>query len=144
MKKTSQVLLATVSLLAAGLAQAGPPVEVTIKNLGAQQATLKLVTSNETSTYQIANPQPSRTIQASSSTVMRVQRVVSPDVNAAMVRYSIGGKLAPLAPHSNCAHFRVESSSPSGPRRPHRVAAQLARRLSPVRPLITHGKLSSL
>lgn len=92
MKKTSQVLLATVSLLAAGLAQAGPPVEVTIKNLGAQQATLKLVTSNETSTYQIANPQPSRAIQASSSTVTRVQRVVSPDVNAAMVRYSIGGK----------------------------------------------------
>ncbi|MNI87906.1 hypothetical protein D3C73_1451470 [compost metagenome] len=58
MKKTSQIVLATVSLLAAGLAQAGPPVEVTIKNLGAQPAVMKLVTSNETSSYQIANPKP--------------------------------------------------------------------------------------
>ena len=92
MKKTSQIVLATVSLLAAGLAQAGPPVEVTIKNLGAQPAVMKLVTSNETSSYQIANPKPSNTIPASSSTFMRVQRLVSPDVNGAMVRYTIGSK----------------------------------------------------
>ena len=92
MKKTTQVLMGGVSLLLAGMVQAGPPVEVIIKNLGTQAATMKLVTSNETSTYQIANPQPSKTIQAGSSTSMRVQRVVSPDVNAAMIRYTIGGK----------------------------------------------------
>ncbi|MBV4543245.1 hypothetical protein [Pseudomonas vlassakiae] len=92
MKKTTQVLIGGVSLLLAGMVQAGPPVEVIIKNLGTQAATMKLVTSNETSTYQIANPQPTKTIQAASSTSMRVQRVVSPDVNAAMIRYTIGGK----------------------------------------------------
>lgn len=92
MKKTSQVLIGSVSLLMVGMVQAGPPVDVTIKNLGAQSATMKLVTSNESSTYQIANPQPSRTIESGSSTFMRVQRIISPDVNAAMIRYTIGGK----------------------------------------------------
>ncbi|POG05709.1 hypothetical protein BGP84_22860 [Pseudomonas putida] len=92
MKKTTQVVIGGASLLLAGMVQAGPPVEVIIKNLGTQAATMKLVTSNETSTYQIANPKPSKTIQAGSSTPMRVQRVVSPDVNAAMIRYTIGGK----------------------------------------------------
>lgn len=92
MKKTTQVVIGGASLLLAGMVQAGPPVEVIIKNLGTQAATMKLVTSNETSTYQIANPKPSKTIQAGSSTLMRVQRVVSPDVNAAMIRYTIGGK----------------------------------------------------
>lgn len=92
MKKTSQILIAGGSLLLAGMVQAGPPVDVTIKNLGSQPATMTLVTSNESSTYQIANPQPSKTIQPGASTFMRVQRVISPDVNAAMIRYTIGGK----------------------------------------------------
>ncbi|WP_322366610.1 hypothetical protein [Pseudomonas sp. Teo4] len=92
MKKTSLTLFATASLLAVGVAQAGPPVEVTFKNLGTQPATLKLVTSNESTTFQIANPKPDQTVQPGSQTHMRVQRVVSPDINAAMVRYTIGSK----------------------------------------------------
>lgn len=92
MKRTLQILTASASLLVAGMVYAGPPVEVTIKNLGTQPATMKLTTSNETSTYQIANPQPARTIDPGSSTFMRVQRVTSPDMNAAMIRYTIGGK----------------------------------------------------
>ncbi|HEN8711821.1 hypothetical protein [Pseudomonas sp. GD03746] len=92
MKKTSQIVLATVSLLAAGLAQAGPPVEVTFKNLGVENAVFKMVTSNETSTYQIAQPRPAQTVAPGALTRFDVQRVVSPDVNGAMVRYTQGRK----------------------------------------------------
>lgn len=92
MKKTSLSLFATASLIFAGGVQAGPPVEVTFKNLGTQPAVLKLVTSNESSTYQIANPKPDQTVEPGSATYMRVQRIISPDVNAAMVRYTIGSK----------------------------------------------------
>ncbi|MFJ4055910.1 hypothetical protein ACIPZC_20975 [Pseudomonas sp. NPDC089743] len=92
MKKTSQAFLATVSLLAAGLSQAGPNVNVTFKNVGTVPAELKMVTSNETSTYQIASPKPAQRVPAGGQTNFDVQRVVSPDVNAAMVRYTIGRK----------------------------------------------------
>ncbi|NIF26039.1 hypothetical protein F3J44_06525 [Pantoea sp. Tr-811] len=92
MKKTMQIVLGGASLLLVGMVEAGPLVEVTIKNLGNQQAVMKLMTSNETSTYQIANPQPDQKIEKGASTFMRVQRVVSPDVNAAMIRYTMGGK----------------------------------------------------
>lgn len=92
MKKTSQTLFATVSLLAAGLALAGPNVNVTFKNLATENAILKMVTSNETSTYQIAQPRPAQTVGPGALTIFDVQRVVSPDVNAAMVRYTQGRK----------------------------------------------------
>lgn len=92
LKQTSMIVVAAGSLLVAGLVQAGPPVDVTFKNLGSGQAVLKLVTSNESSTFQIANPKPREKVDAGSVTSFRVQRVVSPDVNAAMVRYTIGSK----------------------------------------------------
>ncbi|MFV3405526.1 hypothetical protein ACNFIC_16505 [Pseudomonas sp. NY15463] len=79
-------------LLVAGAAQAGPNVNVTFKNVGTQNATLKLVTSNETSTYQIAKPPPAQTVAPGVPINFDVQRVVSPDVNAAMLRYTIGSK----------------------------------------------------
>ncbi|MFJ4112769.1 hypothetical protein [Pseudomonas sp. NPDC089758] len=96
MKKTSQAFLATVSLLAAGLSQAGPNVNVTFKNVGTVPAELKMVTSNETSTYQIASPKPAQWVPAGGQTNFDVQRMVSPDVNAAMVRYTIGRKTCAL------------------------------------------------
>ncbi|QHG63372.1 hypothetical protein [Pseudomonas putida] len=92
MKKTTQVLIGGVSLLLAGMVQAGPNVNVTFKNLGGQDAVLKMVTSNESSTYQIATPKPSNKVATKMQTTFDVQRVVSPDVNAAMVRYTLGGK----------------------------------------------------
>ncbi|MDR6712726.1 hypothetical protein J2W83_002327 [Pseudomonas hunanensis] len=92
MKTPSMILIATVSLLAAGMAQAGPPVEATFRNLGAEKAALKLVTSNESSSYQIASAKPDQEVKPGASTLMRVQRIISPDVNAAMVRYTIGRK----------------------------------------------------
>ncbi|QXH52418.1 cupredoxin domain-containing protein [Pseudomonas fakonensis] len=93
MKKVmSKGVFAVASLLVAGLAQAGPPVTVTFKNLGSQNAELKLVTANETSTYQIAKPQPARTVRPNDFVTFDVQRIVSPDVNGAQLRYASGGK----------------------------------------------------
>lgn len=92
MKKTSQVLMASVSLLIAGMVQAGPKVNVTFKNLGAEDAILKIVTSNESSTYQIASPKPDNTVPSTKTINFDVQRIVSLDVNAAMVRYTQGRK----------------------------------------------------
>jgi len=92
MKKTSQILLASGSLLLAGMVQAGPNVNVTFKNLGGENAILKMVTSNESSTYQIARPKPDSSVASNMQTIFDVQRVVSPEVNAAMVRYTQGRK----------------------------------------------------
>ncbi|WP_369989837.1 hypothetical protein [Pseudomonas xanthosomatis] len=93
MKKVmSKGVFAVASLLVAGLAHAGPPVEVTFKNLGSQNAELKLVTSNEISTHQIANPKPFQVVEPGAVTNAKVQRIVSPDVNGAQLRYSSGGK----------------------------------------------------
>lgn len=92
MKNLIVGIVSAVSLSVAGVAQAGPLVDVTFKNLGREQAALKIVTTNESSTYQIANPKPREKVDANTSTLFRVQRVISPDVNAAMVRYTIGSK----------------------------------------------------
>ena len=92
MKKMSKSVAALVTVLMAGVVHAGPPVEVTFKNLGSQNADLKLVTSNESSTYLIASPTPAQTVPPGTQLTFEVQRQVSPDVNAAMVRYSMGSK----------------------------------------------------
>ncbi|MDF0730678.1 hypothetical protein P0Y43_08030 [Pseudomonas entomophila] len=93
LKMTSLITLATVALLAAGVAQAGPPVQITFKNLSSDTAVLQLVTSNESSTYQVADPKPAQQVDAGTSRAFGVQRVISPDVNAAMVRYNVGRKV---------------------------------------------------
>lgn len=85
-------LFAAATLLAAGHAEAGPNVNVTFKNVGTQTAVLKLVTSNESSTYQIASPRPVQEVSAGAVSIFDVRRVVSPDVNSAQVRYTIGRK----------------------------------------------------
>lgn len=93
MKKTKMSgVVAAFALLATGLAEAGPNVNVTFKNVGAQPAVLKLVTSNESSTYQLASPRPPQEVSPGEVAVFDVQRVISPDVNSAQVRYAIGSK----------------------------------------------------
>lgn len=92
MKNSVMGVVSAVALLAVGVAQAGPLVDVTFKNLGREQAVLKIVTANESSTYQVANPKPREKVEANTSILFRVQRIVSPDVNAAMVRYTMGSK----------------------------------------------------
>ncbi|MBV4529905.1 hypothetical protein HU719_000430 [Pseudomonas sp. SWRI107] len=93
MKKTKMSgVVAAFALLATGLAEAGPKVNVTFKNVGTQTAVLKIVTSNESSTFQIASPPPLQKVDSGSFTNFDVQRVISPDVNSAQVRYTMGSK----------------------------------------------------
>ena len=53
---------------------------------------LQLTNANETSTYQIANPKPHDEVKPGESIRFTVQRLVSPDSNGAMLRYSQGRK----------------------------------------------------
>lgn len=92
MKKMSKSVAALVTVLMAGVVHSGPPVEVTFKNLGSQRAVLKLSTTNESSTFQIADPKPDQSVEPGAETFARVKRVISPDVNSAQLRYTIGSK----------------------------------------------------
>jgi len=92
MKNCMRILSATAVMLAAAPALAGPPVEVTFRNLGTESVKLQLTNANETSTYQIANPKPHDEVKAGESIRFTVQRLVSPDTNGAMLRYSQGRK----------------------------------------------------
>lgn len=93
MKTFTRTLCGAAALLAASTALAGPPVEVTFRNLGTEPVKLQLTNANETSTYQIAVPTPAQEVQPGSSITFRVQRLVSPDTNGAMLRYSVGRKV---------------------------------------------------
>lgn len=92
MKNCMRILSATAVMLAAAPALAGPPVEVTFRNLGTESVKLQLTNTNETSTYQIANPKPHHEVKPGESIRFTVQRLVSPDTNGAMLRYSQGRK----------------------------------------------------
>ncbi|WP_392475691.1 hypothetical protein [Pseudomonas sp. WSY_20] len=92
MKNCMRILSATAVMLAAAPALAGPPVEVTFRNLGTESVKLQLTNANETSTYQIANPKPHDEVKPGESIRFTVQRLVSPDTNGAMLRYSQGRK----------------------------------------------------
>ncbi|ATO35617.1 hypothetical protein [Dickeya dianthicola] len=86
------VVMAAVMMSAAGAAYAGPAVSITFKNLGDEIATYKPITNNEISTNAIANPKPTTQVAAKNSITYTVQNTISPDANAAVVRYTIGGK----------------------------------------------------
>lgn len=92
MKNCMRILSATAVMLAAAPALAGPPVEVTFRNFGTESVKLQLTNANETSTYQIANPKPHDEVKPGESIRFTVQRLVSPDTNGAMLRYSQGRK----------------------------------------------------
>ncbi len=84
--------LAAATMCAAGAAFAGPPVTVTFKNLSTQEATYKVVTNNAVSTNTNASPKPKTTVQPQGADTYVVQNIISPDANAATVRYTIGSK----------------------------------------------------
>lgn len=92
MKKLVNGVVALAALVGAGLAQAGPVVHVTFKNLGGDPAELKIVTANESSTYATASPKPDQTVKPGFDTEFNVQRLFSPEVNGAQVRYVMGRK----------------------------------------------------
>lgn len=61
--KLLQKLLAATSIFAATAAIAGPPVTVTFKNNNTTtDATYRIVTTNESSTYANASPKPATTV----------------------------------------------------------------------------------
>lgn len=84
--------LAATAMCAAGAAVSGPAVTVTFKNLGTQPATYTPVTNNETSTFADARPKPKKSVRAGDSDSYQVQNLISPDANAAVVRYTMDGK----------------------------------------------------
>ncbi len=91
--KLLQKLLAATSIFAATAAIAGPPVTVTFKNNNTTtDATYRIVTTNESSTYANASPKPATTVSKLGSNSYAVTSLISPDVNYANVRYKIGSK----------------------------------------------------
>lgn len=94
----SKKLFSTVvffSCFATSAAHAGPSVTVTFRHVGtvdSDPASYVITNSNETSTRLNANPKPETVIKAGDSDTYRVQSTISPDVNYASARYTIGGK----------------------------------------------------
>lgn len=91
-KNILSAALAAATMCAAGASFAGPPVQVTFKNLGTQTATYKVVTNNEVSTNANAKPKPATSVPAGQTDSYFVQNPISPDANAATVRYTMGSK----------------------------------------------------
>ena len=85
-------LIAAASMFVATSAFAGPPVTVTLKNIGTATANYTIISSNEATTYVNASPKPATTVAAAGTNVYSVTSLISPDVNYANVRYKIGTK----------------------------------------------------
>ncbi|MBI6683394.1 hypothetical protein YA0697_16925 [Pseudomonas viridiflava] len=84
--------LALTTLGATVTAQAGPPVTVTFKNLGTEQAEYTVVTRNENSTKINAKSPIKAVVKPGQSDAYNVQSTLSPDTNYASIRYVIGSK----------------------------------------------------
>ena len=84
--------LALATLGATVTAQAGPPVTVTFKNLGTEQAEYTVVTRNESSTQMNAKSPVRSVVRPGESDAYTVQSTLSPDANYASVRYVMGSK----------------------------------------------------
>ncbi|UFH50619.1 hypothetical protein [Pseudomonas sp. KNUC1026] len=91
-KNMMMAALAAATMCAAGAAFAGPPVEVTFKNLGTQKATYQVITQNEALTYAHATGRPKTELGAGETDKYYVQIPINPDANAANVRYTMGNK----------------------------------------------------
>ncbi|MFP1842810.1 hypothetical protein [Lonsdalea quercina] len=91
-KKIATIALVATTFCTAGAAFAGPPVTVTFKNLGTQEATFKMVTTNEFSSYGNSTPKPKTTVLPQSTDIFIVQSKIIADANAAIIRYTMGSK----------------------------------------------------
>lgn len=91
--KAIKSLVGVCAILAAGQVLAGPEVTVTFKNVsGTETALHKIVGDNESSTSQYARPAIKMTVPPQSASVFSVQRIISPDTNSAIFRYTMGAK----------------------------------------------------
>lgn len=78
--------------LVTGSALAGPQVKVTFKNLGDTTAIYSPQDSNQFATRNNASPLPDDTVQANAVNTYTVKSEVSPLVNYAHLRYTMGSK----------------------------------------------------
>ncbi|MFV3403303.1 MULTISPECIES: hypothetical protein [Pseudomonas] len=92
LKKRIFAALAVTSLFAAGAAYAGPPVQITVKNLGTADAKYSVIGNNEALTNSSATPKPKDSIAPNQAFTFVVTGPLSPDLTNAFVRYAIGGK----------------------------------------------------
>ena len=93
--KNSNVLMPVALALAvtAGVAQAGPAVDVTFKNNSAEKVTSHAEGQNGLSTQMNARPRPVAEVEAGAMSHYRVQSNISPDANYAVVTYRAGSKV---------------------------------------------------
>lgn len=91
-KKRIFAALAVTSLFAAGAAHAGPPVQITVKNLGTAEAKYSMIGNNEALTNASATPKPKDSILPNQAFTFVVTGPLSPDITTAFVRYAIDGK----------------------------------------------------
>lgn len=94
--KTNHIALTFLALATLGAtvtAQAGPPVTVTFKNLGTEQADYTVVTRNESSTQMNARSPIRPMVEPGEFDTYHVQSTLSPDTSYASVRYVMGSKV---------------------------------------------------
>lgn len=84
--------LALAALTLSAVAQAGPPVQVTFKNMGSEAATYSPSGRNEMGTHTNASPAPRTIVPGGERDGYNVVSRISPDSNYATVRYRIGRK----------------------------------------------------
>lgn len=94
-RKSLFATLAIAACFATGAVYAGPAVTVTFMHVGSpdsDEAKYIVTNSNETSTNLNASPKPDTSVDTGASDSYRVQSNISPDMNYASVRYTIGSK----------------------------------------------------
>lgn len=84
--------IALALVVVSGVAQAGPPVDVTFKNSSAEKVSYHAVGQNGLSTQMNARPRPVSEVEAGAISSYRVQSNISPDANYAVVTYRAGSK----------------------------------------------------
>ncbi len=90
-KKCTVSVMAVCVLMAAGLVQAGPEVQITFKNNGGSEAVYDPLGSSAYS-YGEANPKPAATVRSGESSVSKVRGSLSSDVTSVIFQYKIGSK----------------------------------------------------
>jgi hypothetical protein len=92
MNKVMAAPAAAALMVLTGIAEAGPAVQVTVRNMTTDAAVYVVTSNNETSTQLNASPKPKATIYARESDSFSVKSNISPDTNWATVRYRAGAK----------------------------------------------------